>query len=452
VPHTLLLADDSVTIQRVIELTFADEDVTVVAVSDGDQAIERLEASPPDIVLADIGMPGKNGYEVAQYIRRSPALAHIPVVLLTGAFEPVDQARADDAGCDGVLAKPFEPQLVISRVKELLARPRRTPDAAGPAAAPGGAAGEESSVLAAAPLVAAPAEMSWAPSAPEAPAATFSPAASQAEALASPVSEGGLNDYFDRLDAAFSKLPQTAPAPSAQPVDDLPDPPAPATANDHDWYANVTESGRNEPWDVPAPPGDVALGDLSLTYASPQPETPFAAPRPQESFAAVASVEPVTEAPPALEAAPLPGPDERLAPIEESAPVEPEALLPAAAEPPASAAAFATPGPAPAVPAAPTLELPLPNAPRLPALADAFAALLAAEQGEALPAGALWPVAPPPAPAPAVVDEEIIDMITRRVLDRLSDAVVRDAVSDIALTIAERLIREEIERIKASIK
>ena len=99
-PHTLLLADDSVTIQRVIELTFADEDVTVVAVSNGDQAIERLEASPPDIVLADIGMPGKSGYEVAQYMRRSPRLEHIPVVLLTGAFEPVDQARADEAGCE----------------------------------------------------------------------------------------------------------------------------------------------------------------------------------------------------------------------------------------------------------------------------------------------------------------------------------------------------------------
>src|SRR4029077_16607461 len=92
-----------------------------------DQAIAQLEASPPDIVLADIGMPGRNGYEVAQYIRQTPHLAHIPVVLLTGAFEPVDQARAAAAGCDGVLAKPFEPQLVISRVKELLAKPRRLP-------------------------------------------------------------------------------------------------------------------------------------------------------------------------------------------------------------------------------------------------------------------------------------------------------------------------------------
>src|ERR671929_1442920 len=124
--RTLLLADDSVTIQRVIELTFADEDVQVVAVSDGDQAIERLEASPPDIVLADIGMPGKNGYEVAQYVKQSPRLSHIPVVLLTGAFEPVDQAKATAAGCDGVLAKPFEPQIVIGRVRELLGKSTST--------------------------------------------------------------------------------------------------------------------------------------------------------------------------------------------------------------------------------------------------------------------------------------------------------------------------------------
>src|SRR6266566_3013633 len=122
VPHTLLLADDSVTIQRVIELTFADEDITVVAVGDGDQAIARMQTAPPDIVLADVGMPGKNGYEVAEYMKQSPALQRIPVLLLTGAFESVDVARATAVRCDGVLSKPFEPQFVISRVKELLAK------------------------------------------------------------------------------------------------------------------------------------------------------------------------------------------------------------------------------------------------------------------------------------------------------------------------------------------
>ena len=120
-PHKLLLADDSVTIQRVIELTFADEDVQVIAVGDGQQAIERIEAERPDIVLADVGMPERDGYEVAAFVKSTPHLAHIPVLLLTGAFEPVDEQRAAAAGCDGVLAKPFEPHMVITRVKELLA-------------------------------------------------------------------------------------------------------------------------------------------------------------------------------------------------------------------------------------------------------------------------------------------------------------------------------------------
>ena len=180
VTHTLLLADDSLTIQRVIELTFADEDVQVVAVSDGDQAIARLDASPPDIVLADVGMPGRDGYEVARYIRQTPKLAHIPVVLLTGAFEPVDQAKASEVGCDGVLAKPFEPQLVIGRVKELLANPGRTAEA--------------ETVL---PL-------------PPVPAATSAPNVTE-----------NLDAYFDRLDNAFAHL-STGPAPNP------PQPPPPA--------------------------------------------------------------------------------------------------------------------------------------------------------------------------------------------------------------------------------
>jgi len=117
---TLLLADDSLTIRRVIELTFADENIRVVTVADGGEAIARIAAEPPDIVLADVGMPEKDGYEVAAFVKGDPKLAHIPVLLLTGAFEPVDTPRARAIGCDGVLVKPFEPQLVISRVRELL--------------------------------------------------------------------------------------------------------------------------------------------------------------------------------------------------------------------------------------------------------------------------------------------------------------------------------------------
>ena len=82
------------TIQRVIELTFADEDVKVTVVGDGKQAIERILGDRPDIVLADVGMPERDGYEVAAFIKNDPRFAGIPVILLTGAFEPLDEDRA----------------------------------------------------------------------------------------------------------------------------------------------------------------------------------------------------------------------------------------------------------------------------------------------------------------------------------------------------------------------
>lgn len=121
-PKTLLLADDSVTIQRVIELTFAHEDVRVVAVSDGRRAVQWLDAERPDIVLADVDVPEVDGYQIAAHVRSSGRLKHVPVLLLAGAFEPVDQARVQSIGCDGVLVKPFEPQQLVTRVKALLER------------------------------------------------------------------------------------------------------------------------------------------------------------------------------------------------------------------------------------------------------------------------------------------------------------------------------------------
>jgi CheY-like chemotaxis protein len=122
-PNTLLLADDSVTIQRVIELTFAQEDVRVVSVSDGRQAIRWMDIESPDIVLVDVEAPEVDGYGVAAHVKQSANLRDVPVLLLAGAFEPVDEARAALVGCDGVLVKPFEPQQLVARVKALLDRP-----------------------------------------------------------------------------------------------------------------------------------------------------------------------------------------------------------------------------------------------------------------------------------------------------------------------------------------
>ena len=120
----LLLADDSVTIQKVIELTFADEGVRVVAVSDGAKAIERLEEEAPDIVLADVFMPSKNGYEVCEYVKHNEKLKHIPVMLLVGSFEPFDEAEARRVGADDILTKPFQSiRRLIERVGGLVSSP-----------------------------------------------------------------------------------------------------------------------------------------------------------------------------------------------------------------------------------------------------------------------------------------------------------------------------------------
>src|SRR6185369_142869 len=132
-PKKILLADDSITIQKVVELTFSDGDYEVVAVNNGAKAIQKLSEMRPDIILSDIIMPEKNGYEVCEYVKSHPELRNLPVVLLTGTFEPFDPDRAEKAGCDAVVTKPFESQSLIHKVEELIAASKA---AAPPAPAP----------------------------------------------------------------------------------------------------------------------------------------------------------------------------------------------------------------------------------------------------------------------------------------------------------------------------
>ncbi len=117
----LLLADDSITIQKVVALTFADEGVEVLTVSDGQKAIEQLQGFTPDIVLADVFMPEVNGYEVCRHIKQNAKLKHIPVMLLVGSFEPFDEAEARKVGADDILTKPFQSiRRLIDKVGELI--------------------------------------------------------------------------------------------------------------------------------------------------------------------------------------------------------------------------------------------------------------------------------------------------------------------------------------------
>src|SRR5512141_206599 len=126
-PKKILLADDSITIQKVVELTFSDGDYEVTATNNGARAIQKLAEMRPDIILSDIIMPERNGYEVCEYVKSHPDLRNIPVILLTGTFEPFDPDRAEKAGCDTVVTKPFESQNLIHKVEELIAASQQAP-------------------------------------------------------------------------------------------------------------------------------------------------------------------------------------------------------------------------------------------------------------------------------------------------------------------------------------
>lgn len=117
--RTILLADDSVTIRKIVELTFGDTDIRVESVGSGREALERLRDLRPDLVLADVVMPGPSGYEVCRAVKASPR--PVPVLLLAGTFEPFDAEQARSCGSDGHVTKPFDSRLLVERVEALLA-------------------------------------------------------------------------------------------------------------------------------------------------------------------------------------------------------------------------------------------------------------------------------------------------------------------------------------------
>ena len=121
--RTILLADDSLTIQKVVELTFADTEYEVVAVSNGDDLLQRLPDVQPDLVICDVIMPGRDGYDVCQEIKSSSEFLHLPVILLTGTFEPFDRDRAIAVGCSEIITKPFEAKKLVDAVERLAAAP-----------------------------------------------------------------------------------------------------------------------------------------------------------------------------------------------------------------------------------------------------------------------------------------------------------------------------------------
>ena len=119
----ILVADDNSNIQKMVSLALKDQGIDVVAVGNGEAAVRKIADVKPDLVLADVFMPVRNGYEVCQFVKMDSSLSHIPVILLVGAFDPLDEQEAQRVGADGVLKKPFiPPDPLISMVKSALQR------------------------------------------------------------------------------------------------------------------------------------------------------------------------------------------------------------------------------------------------------------------------------------------------------------------------------------------
>jgi CheY-like chemotaxis protein len=426
----ILLADDSITIQKVIELTFSDEDFEVVTVGNGRLAIERLPEARPDLVLCDIIMPEKDGYEVCEFIKKHPALSHIPVLLLTGAFEPFDQERAARAGCDGFLAKPFEPQTLIAKVKELL-----------------GQAGSK-------PAAAAPAPASFAPPAPP-PA----PAAEPEPAPAPPARD----DFASG--AAFGGEATGRPAYGAD-IGTVRSPAFRVTGEDRyaPAPASLDELYDDDPYGAGS--GLMPLSDDEADSVSPPPAKP-------EDEAPAPWAQPTVEVP--LETRAQAGVESQMATEGFEEVFDDEAAAPAARE------TAAAPAPAP-----PTVErgfgfvrqedvLASPSSPSTPSPAapptvregfgwvrDADVPAPAAASAPESPDSSFRDVAPAEEEEQTPISRSVagevqvpvdmVEKIAQRVVAQISEKVIREIAWEIIPDLAEALIKREIDRLKAELQ
>jgi CheY-like chemotaxis protein len=488
--HKILLADDSITIQKVIELTFTDEDFELHTVGNGQKAIDEIRTVKPDIVLCDIIMPEKSGYEVCEHIKTSEDLKHIPVLLLTGAFEPFDQDRAKKAGCDGFLAKPFEPQTLISKVKELLQSPAK-PAAVSPAE-PAVGATESLAAPPPAPPAPGPAEVSDSTvmMSPEAEPSAGQESATAAgedfgfqESFAVEAGERELSvEPGDRT--VFLGQDEPAPAAPTEETEDIwsevqgapPSPPAPeGSAVDEgatvmmspDAVTGPGISGSGDQPEEVKPFSEAGFGEMAPPGGQ-EPaateETPWVIPGPSEEGGAE-SAEP--------ELTPLGdfgGFDDFTAP-KPGAPVPPAPGAPAESPSPPAPPMSASP-PTPSEPAGPGEPAqPIPSAQEEEPFAELAPSVPSPEPAQPSQVEpvieAATPAEPSPPPSPRVDTgqtaaipgnvavtadmNELAEQVAKKVMSQLSEKVIQEIAWEVVPDLAEALIQKEIQALKAKI-
>src|SRR5262245_47166552 len=237
---TVYFIDDSATMREVIKIAFRRENINVVACHDAATALAEIEVARPDIVITDVIMPDKDGYEVCQHIKSHPNLAKTPVILMSGVVNRAVAERAFAVKADELLRKPFQPQDLIARVKHLL-KPNGAPVPT-PTAAANAAVALSSIFSTAAPM---------APRSVPAPAPV--PQRAAAAAVPAPVIPLPVAPS-----PAVTQVPAPAAPPSAAPVP----PPAPIASAAHP--APPTAHPASAPHVAPAPAGKAAsLGEAA---------------------------------------------------------------------------------------------------------------------------------------------------------------------------------------------
>ncbi len=407
----ILLADDSTHAQRMATKILAGEDIQVVTVSNGEAAVKKLPEGEFDVVLADVFMPGRSGYEVCNFVKSSPKLAHIPVVLVVGQLEPYNQEQGRKVKADAVLKKPFEASDVVTTVREMLQLSQERKPAPPPPPpsseelqaqeAEESQALEEISTTSTA-RVEVPADLQQQAAFDlfeESPSAETAPAAPASAAVEAPAPAVSAAEVELRAAAAHGAEPAVA-----QEVAQAEEPPAAPVGE----YAEAAESPATE---------DVVIPELTVPELEEQPApAAMAAVAPEPAQHWVAEPERVTDMDRAVFGA-APPPE-----AEEAPPAE-------AKEAPPEPVAAATPEPAPAVDwegLLESVEEPAPVPPQeatVPAASVAEAAPSAAPEPTTSPAPE--PVAPPqplvtepPQAAGPVPDEAAVRAAVEGALDK----------------------------------
>jgi CheY-like chemotaxis protein len=411
----VLLADDSVTIQKVVGIIFANEGFDITVVASGDDAIRKAVEIKPDVMLVDALMPGKNGYEVCREIRQNPALSHIGILLMTGAFEVVDEEKNRLSGADECIVKPFESQALIEATNRMI-----TLTASRAAAVP--------SVQ----LTPQPAPQPVPPPPP-------------APAVEAPSVDDVWATGFDIEPAAEASPPPAFTAPPVPPpVAEVA--PVKATADDDLWGAFDMDAFEETsvPVQTPMPTPVAAPAAEDFFSFDNEPSKP-AEPAFDEFVLDEVVAAPQSETPPTATGFEPVGEEEISFGDEEPAAVEAVQHYATPAEDDFSTISFDEPVAPPAAPVPPPLPPVVEMAPPVVEMAPSVVPSLAPPAPEPPPIPE--PIVPTAAAVPAALDEAQL----RALLSSVSREMIEKIVWEVVPDLAETLIKEEIRKLKAGI-